>query len=132
MKVFVDTSAFFALLDSSDINHRRALQLFQGLLDSDAFLVTTNYILVESLALVQNRLGVEAVRALLDDMLPVVTVHWVTPETHALALSAMLAARRRRLSLVDCVSFEIMRTSGCQKAFTFDSHFREQGYAPVS
>ena len=40
----------------------------------------------------------------------------------------MLAAARKKLSLVDCVSFQIMRQQGVRAAFCFDSHFREQGF----
>ena len=44
---------------------------------------------------------------------------------------ALLAASRRGLSLVDCVSFEVMRESGLKSAFTFDGHFREYGFTAV-
>jgi predicted nucleic acid-binding protein len=41
----------------------------------------------------------------------------------------MLAAGRRRLSLTDCVSFEVMRRSESATAFAFDTHFTEQGFS---
>jgi predicted nucleic acid-binding protein len=37
-------------------------------------------------------------------------------------------AGRRTLSLVDCVSFEVMRRTGIRKAFAFDRHFQDYGY----
>jgi predicted nucleic acid-binding protein len=40
----------------------------------------------------------------------------------------MLTASKRNLSLVDCVSFEIMRALGIKTVFAFDPHFAEQGY----
>ena len=40
------------------------------LLERDERLVTTSYVLVETFALVQNRLGMEAVRVLADDAGP--------------------------------------------------------------
>jgi predicted nucleic acid-binding protein len=42
--------------------------------------------------------------------------------------SALLTANRRQLSLVDCVSFEMMRRLGIKTAFTYDRHFSEQGF----
>ena len=39
-----------------------------------------------------------------------------------------LAARRRDLSLVDVVSFLVMRREGLTRAFTLDPHFSEQGF----
>jgi len=41
---------------------------------------------------------------------------------------ANLSAGRHNLSLVDCVSFEMMRTLGIKTAFTFDAHFKEQDF----
>jgi uncharacterized protein len=46
-------------------------------------------------------------------------------------MSALLAANRRTLSLVDCSSFDIMRKFGIDTVFTFDPHFREQGFSVV-
>jgi uncharacterized protein len=43
-------------------------------------------------------------------------------------MSAVLSAGRRKLSLVDCTSFEIMRQHAVRTAFAFDSHFEEQGF----
>ncbi|MDP2857839.1 MAG: VapC toxin family PIN domain ribonuclease, partial [Bacillota bacterium] len=42
--------------------------------------------------------------------------------------AALLTAGRRNLSLVDCVSFDVMRRLGMEKAFAFDAHFAEQGF----
>jgi len=128
--IFVDTSAFFAILDRDDQAHARARETWTELMSADAppLLLTSNYVLVESFALVQARLGVDAVRTLHDAVLPVVSVRWVSEEDHATAVSALLAAARRRLSLVDCCSFEMMRRLGVQRAFAFDRHFAEQGF----
>jgi predicted nucleic acid-binding protein len=102
--IFVDTSAFFAILDRDDDAHAVARQAWTALLSAEApaSLVTSSYVLVESFALIQARLGLDAVRALHDAILPVVAVPWVLEQDHAAAVSALLAADRRRLSLVDC------------------------------
>jgi predicted nucleic acid-binding protein len=42
------------------------------------------------------------------------------------------AANRRSLSLVDCVSFVVMRQLAIRDAFAFDRHFEEQGFTLVS
>jgi predicted nucleic acid-binding protein len=126
---FVDTSALHALLDRDDANHTRAQVTWNGLLDSGAELFTTNYVLVESCALAQRRLGMEATRTLVNDVLPVIKVVWITENLHQLAVSALLAAGRRQLSLVDCASFVVMRAEGQRNAFAFDRHFQEEGFS---
>jgi predicted nucleic acid-binding protein len=128
---FTDTSALYAVLDADDEFHARAGEAWVALLSEDATLVTTNYVLVETFALVQARLGMEAVRALSDQLLPAVRTVGATEEDHRGAVQALLAADRRDLSLVDCTSFLVMRRLGLRSVFTFDADFRNQGFEVV-
>jgi predicted nucleic acid-binding protein len=128
MRVFIDTSAFYALLDRDDENHRKAKSAWVDLLKNEDTLITNNYVLVETFALIQHRLGIHAVRGFQNDILPLVNIEFVVPELHRSGISALLSASRRNLSLVDCVSFEMMRTLEIKTAFAFDPHFKEQGF----
>ena len=125
---FVDTSAIYAILDRSDANHETAKTCWFALLDCNDQLFTTNYVVVESCALAQSRLGLEAVRSISEELLPVMEIVWVDEPTHSIAMAALLAAQRRKLSLVDCVSFAVSRLRGAQAAFAFDQHFLEEGF----
>lgn len=71
--IFVDTSALYAVLDRNDEVHEAALSTRTDLLSraSRPALLTSNYVLVEAFALIQARLGLEAVHTFHDDMLPV-------------------------------------------------------------
>jgi predicted nucleic acid-binding protein len=126
--VFVDTSALYSVLDRDDVNHTAAAQTYEELLDDDS-LLTHAYVVVETAALVQRRLGMDAVRALVDDTLPAFEVALVDEPLHRAATGAMLAAGRRDVSLVDWTSFELMRSRGVMRAFAFDSDFADQGFA---
>lgn len=128
MTTFVDTSALYAVLDGDDEAHPAAAQAWERILRDGEHLLTSNYIVVESFALIQARLGMEALRAFHDEVLPVIEVKWVGGEDHDSAAQAVLAADRRRLSLVDCTSFQLMRRLGLRRAFAFDRHFQEQGF----
>ncbi len=128
MRVFVDSSALIALVDESDIRHREAARIWTRLIESDVDLLTHSYIVVESIAVVQRRLGDKSLVPLLDGLLPPIGVVWVDEKTHRQGLGAFRTAGRRELSLVDCVSFEVMRHGGCGTAFAFDRHFTEQGF----
>ena len=131
MSCFLDTSALYAILDADDRNHSQSSRLFADLLQLEMPLVCSDYILIETFALVQSRLGMDAVRTLSDDILPVLRVFWTDEQLFGSALSACLAANRKRLRLVDCVSFAMMRQRGISRVFTFDSHFAEQGFYVV-
>ena len=43
-------------------------------------------------------------------------------------MSGVLGAQMRQLSLVDMVSFEVMRRAGIRDAFAFDDHFVRFGF----
>ncbi|HSQ16097.1 MAG TPA: PIN domain-containing protein, partial [Anaerolineales bacterium] len=94
----------------------------------DAILFSSNYVILETTALLQHRFGIEAVRLFENDILPVIEIVWLDETVHKQGMSALLIANRRDLSLVDCTSFEIMRQSGLEAVFTFDPHFGEQGF----
>lgn len=130
MTVFVDTSAWYALVDGSDPNHAQAARSLRALADRRERLVTHNYVLVESLALFQRRMGMELVREFATRLLPVAETEWVQPSLHDPALAAFLDSGRET-SFVDHVSFALMRGRGISTAFAFDEDFQRQGFELV-
>lgn len=131
MSVFVDTSALFALLEPRDTNHAGAVDYLESLAPAATPLLTHDYVVVEATALVQRRLGISVVRWLHERLMPAITVRPVGPEVRTAAVSALLAANRRDVSLVDWVSFEVMRRAELREAFAFDADFPRQGFALV-
>ncbi len=126
MSSFVDTSALYALLDIDDANHQVAVRQFVSLRGED--LVTHNYVIVETAALVQRRLGLEAVARFVTDISPILRVVWIDEDLHRRAMTDVLTTGRRQVSLVDRVSFEVMRRHGVETAFAFDDDFLDEGF----
>lgn len=126
--VFVDTSAFYALMDHSDNNFEKAAELWKSFLERDFYLRTSNYVIIETLALLQSRLGFEAADLWYRDVLSLAEVLWIDGSMHNLAYELWLGFGRRKLSFVDCVSFVTMRHYKVEKVFGFDKHFTEQGF----
>ena len=133
--VFLDTSALLALLDAADRFHEDAKRSWERLLNAvrarEHVLLTHYAVVVESSALIARRLGMQAVRDLHEEVLPVAEVVWINEKLHARATAAMFAAGRRNVSLVDWLSFEVMRERRIRRAFTYDGDFTEQGFLPV-
>ena len=127
MSVFVDTSAVLGLLDESDPRHDAVVAAWESLAGSGRF-VTSNYVVVESFAVAQRRLGMRAARTAHDVILPLIEMVFLSPEEHEIATAAFLAADRRRLSFVDCTSFELMRRRGIASVLALDADFAEQGF----
>lgn len=128
MTLFVDSSGFIAVLDECDSHHKAASGVWQEALRSREPLLTSNYVVAESAAVVQRKYGMTGLRNLLQGLLPAVTVAWVSLDEHNTAIAAALSADRRGLSLVDCISFEVMLRLGLRRALTVDQHFAEQGF----
>ena len=128
MTVFVDTSALYALFDRDDAAHRPVAKRWSTLLDAPRPLVTTNYVLVETTALLQRRLGMAAVRDFNDAVLPILTLHWVDETLHWRGVSRQRRADRRGLSFVDCISFEVMEERGIRDALAVDDDFKNEGF----
>ena len=128
MTLFVDTSALLAYLDADQPRHADVAEAWRRAMEDRDSLVTSNYVLVETFALVQRRLGLDAARALAGDLVPLLRPLWVDEELHAAATAALFTAGRRKLSLVDCTSFELMRRHGIADALALDADFARQGF----
>jgi predicted nucleic acid-binding protein len=126
---FVDSSALYAILDASDTHHEEALTFAASMPAGD--LLTHSYVVVEAVSLAHRRLSFAHVRQLLEELLPALPIRWITEDVHRAAVSAMVEAARRSVSLVDWVSFEIMRREGIDTAFAFDRDFAGQGFRVV-
>ena len=128
-QVFVDTSGFYAFLDRTDPLHRKAKELFLRARDEKWRLFTTSYVAHESWALIQARLGWDAVEDWLGSLLPMCEIEWVDETLHRLGAARARQAKERRLTLTDCVSFEVMSSRGCGEAIADDEHFGRLGFA---
>ncbi len=128
MTVFVDTSAILAVLIADEVEHERAARAWADLVRGGERLRTHNYVIVEVAALVQRRRGMDAARALHAELLPALSVRFVDHDLHRRAVTALLAADRRSVSLVDWTSFELMREEGISAVFAFDDDFAGQGF----
>ena len=127
--VFVDTSAFYALLDGTDHFHAKAKELFLEAEQERWQLFTTSFVVHETWALIQARLGWEAVEDWLGVLLPMCEVMWVDERLYERGAARARQAKERKLSLTDCISFEAMLARGCREALADDAHFAKSGFA---
>lgn len=127
MSVFVDTSGLYALLVHTEERHGQVFRAFRRVLEEGRTLRTTSYVLVETVALLQHRLGLAPVRDFIEHIVPVLSVEWVSDALHRKGSERLLREDRRHLSLVDCVSLELIRSEGLRDVLALDAHFAEAG-----
>lgn len=124
---FVDTSALLAFLDRDAARHAEVTDALARLLH-ERRAITHNYVLVETEALARRRLGAGVARRLLAQVVPALETVWIDADLHAAAVLAHLRALRRRSSLVDHVSFELMRRRSLGAALALDAGFEREGF----
>ena len=128
MSVFVDTSAFYAHLVRTDESHARVRAAFARVLADHRPLWTTSFVIVETMALLQHRIGLGAARDFDEEVLPAVRIRWVDEPLYRLGTERLWREDRRLVSLVDATSFEFMRTEGITTALAVDPHFKDAGF----
>lgn len=131
MKVFVDTSAFYAEVCPRDLHHGAAQEALEQLRESADGLVTTNYVLLESASLIQRRESFSAAQTFLAETTRTFEIVWVDGPLHKQAISLWVQKGSRELSLVDCTSFTAMKHTGIRRALAFDSHFAQHGFEVI-
>ncbi len=127
MSAFLDTSALYALLVRTEERHDDVVRAFRKLLEERRPLWTTSYVLVETVALLQHRIGLAPVRDFVEHIYPVLAVEWVSEPLHRKGSERLLREDRRRLSLVDCVSLEFIRSQGLRDVLALDAQFAQAG-----
>ena len=125
--IFVDTSAIYALAESGDPNHPAAVLRLQQILDSQEGMLTHNYVLLESVALLQARLGLAQAVKFADDSANF-TIEWIDKSLHLYGIRQWQKSGKRHISLVDHISFLVMRRHHVKIAFAFDPDFEREGF----
>ena len=129
-RVFVDSSAWFAVASASDGRHAQADALLRDAVARQIRLVTTNLVLAEIHRLALVRMGIQPAVALLDriEASRLVTIVHAGAEHHRAARRWLAKLPDQRISYTDAVSFAVMEGTRCGVALTFDRHFAIAGF----
>ena len=129
--IFVNTSAWAALVAARDANHGVATALFRRYADEP--LVTTNHVRGETWTFLNRREGHATAVSLLDfvDASPRVEITFVDEKLEGDALAWLRRRGEREYSFVDATSFALMRSWGINSALAFDSDFTAAGFVEL-
>lgn len=126
--VFIDSSAFLALLDKNDENYNAAKKILKNLQKKKVRLFTINFVIAESHALILSVLGVDVARKFLSEIeKSAISIIRVEEEDEMKAREIIFAYQDKNFSLVDAISFAVMEKFDASLAFTFDKHFKQYG-----
>ena len=125
--IFVDTGGWYAVSDRKDCDHEAARQFLET---NHLPLITTDYIVDETVTLLQSRLGHSYAVRFLDSVQASRLVRLVYLSQIDIEAAVVLFRNRpdKGWSLTDCSSFVLMQKFQLQIAFAFDGHFRQAGF----
>jgi predicted nucleic acid-binding protein len=128
--IFVDTGAWYALVDTDDADHGAAAAFLAA---NTVPLITTNAVFSETVTLIRYRIGHEAARIFGQKLKESSFVRMVavTPADEERAWEIFAKYGDQDFSFVDCTSFAVMQRMKLTQAFAFDRHFKVMKFTVV-
>lgn len=130
--VLVDSSGFFALMNSADTHHPEAQRIMDRAVSEHWWLVTTNFVIAETHALTLIRYSQQAATRFLQEMETTsITIVRAQAQDEAAGRNIIYRYQDKRFSLTDAISFAVMERLGIKQAFTFDRNFSQYGFTTI-
>ena len=125
-KIFVDTGAWFAIADKNDQFHRKASDHLKRIVENRNNLITSNLVIHETAMLLFRKLSKESASRFLqtvynDDDVEVIHCNEAMEKE---AYGIFQHYEEQDFSIVDCVSFTMMKKLEIKCVFAFDKHFK--------
>jgi predicted nucleic acid-binding protein len=129
---FIDTSGWANLFIKTEPHHQQAVQWFTQAREQNYLMVTTNYIVLELVALLNSPLRVPRPQIFqyIDAIYSARYLQLVRVDQQIENAAWELLKKRldKNWSLVDATSFMIMQQLGITNALTSDHHFDQAGF----
>lgn len=131
--LFVDTSAWVAVVDRRDQYHAPAASFYRTAIKEYQQLITTNLIAAETYILLRLDCGVDVALEWWEKITSSLKVRLVYADADITreAVELLRKFRDQTFSLTDAVSFAVMKQAGLKVAFAFDEHFSTAGFASL-
>jgi uncharacterized protein len=128
--LFVDTAGWVACADAADPAHKRATAARDRWLHEGGALVTTDYVVDETLTLLRLRLGLAAAEAWWRQVDGSSRLRWefISLGRADKARGLFFRYTDKEFSFTDCTSFVVMREMKLREALTTDHHFTQAGF----
>ncbi len=125
--VFIDTSAWLALINEVDRDHIKAKRIRDKLLAGKKRFLLTDYIIIEiANSLCKVRWRPYAVKLIISiQQTEYIEIIKINKDIYEEAWNLYSDRTDKEWSLTDCTSFVVMKKYGIRDAFTSDHHFEQ-------
>jgi predicted nucleic acid-binding protein len=132
-EIFVDASAWFAVVWNGDQHHAAAAAEYRRLVSDSVPLVTTNLVIAEAHALIRRDGGHARAMRFLESLRTTPRLERVHSDTDLEQRAERLLAQYadHAFSFADAVSFTVMRERDITESFAFDHHFLIAGFSVI-
>jgi predicted nucleic acid-binding protein len=133
MTVFIDTSAWIAIVDKDQRYHDSAQEYFKHLLEKNAKIITNNIVIDEAITWLKENKGSEVASSFLsiiDESVITINlrVDWISRRVRKLSLNQYLKSKDTMLQLSDNYKLETLRRKNADLVFTYNDSFRGFGF----
>jgi predicted nucleic acid-binding protein len=126
-QLFVDTSAWYALIDAKSHTH---IQIKNLLKHYEHSLITSNFVIDETITLLRYRANFQAAQKFgeycFSGQLAVISA--ITPQDEQAAWQLFKNYQDKKFSFTDCTSFILMQRLKISLAATLDNDFKTFGF----
>lgn len=128
--LFVDTAGWMAMADAADPLHDATCRERDACLRDGGILVSTDYVIDETLTLVRVRLGLRAAADWWAQVDASSRIRWerIGAARAGKARDWFFEWTDKGFSFTDCTSFVVMKELGLRRALTTDRHFSQAGF----
>ena len=130
--IFVDTGAWIAILNPNDQYHREAIAIYSNLRDQETQLLTTDYVIDETVTRLRYDTNHSVAVAFLEfignaEIAGGLTLVEIDKDVFEKAKALFRQYDSARLSFTDCTSFVVCQENNIRETFAFDQHFSIMG-----
>lgn len=132
--IFVDTDAFVAVVKQEDTTHEKSIRLFQQLQKENVSLLISNYIFLEVVTVISQKVGHKEAVLFIDNMQKddsLLVIKRVDEELEEEAIRIFKAQTSKNVSFVDCTNMAFLKRGYADAIFSFDEIYRKNGYVLV-
>jgi len=128
--LLVDSACWIASVNDADIHHAKMASARNDWMKQGGMLVTTDYIVDETLTHMRARFGLPVAEAWWEEIEQSerVRLEWITPDRAAKARDLFFRHHDKDYSFTDCTSFVVMKELKLRQALTTDKHFTQGGF----
>ncbi|MDZ4659902.1 MAG: PIN domain-containing protein [Bythopirellula sp.] len=129
-EIFIDSGAFYAMLDPNEHWHKEVKRQIESLIGEKARFVTSDYVLDETITLLQSRGLSYLVEHWIEDVIfgNSCEIVWMDRQKFDVVRQFFTKHSDKQWSFTDCFSFCVMKERKIRRALAADKHFKQAGF----